>query len=225
MSVVIIEGGGEVSTPFLKATSVALSTARFKRCGKCGCTKPATRQFFYARKKHRDGLDGRCKSCVLSSQKVYRAKNIEACRERCRAYASANKDAARDRFRKWESENKEANRAKSRDWNRRNPDKVSEGWRKWIERNPERAKELHVRSSQCYRARKRGAPGNGATLSELVLIHGPLCHLCKEATADTVDHVIPLSRGGSNYLENLKPACKSCNSRKGNRMERGEDRL
>jgi 5-methylcytosine-specific restriction endonuclease McrA len=30
----------------------------------------------------------------------------------------------------------------------------------------------------------------------------------------TVDHMIPVSRGGTNTIDNLVPACRSCNSRK-----------
>ena len=32
-----------------------------------------------------------------------------------------------------------------------------------------------------------------------------------------IDHIFPKSRGGSNELENLTPACKSCNSSKGSK--------
>jgi 5-methylcytosine-specific restriction endonuclease McrA len=31
------------------------------------------------------------------------------------------------------------------------------------------------------------------------------------------DHVIPVSRGGTDDLTNLRPACAPCNNRKGNR--------
>lgn len=35
--------------------------------------------------------------------------------------------------------------------------------------------------------------------------------------ADTVDHVLPASRGGQDAWENTVAACRSCNGRKGNR--------
>lgn len=44
------------------------------------------------------------------------------------------------------------------------------------------------------------------------------CIYCREHLADTVDHVIPLVRGGSNYEGNLVPACRSCNSSKQDRL-------
>lgn len=33
---------------------------------------------------------------------------------------------------------------------------------------------------------------------------------------DTADHIVPKSSGGTDDLENLQPACKNCNSAKGN---------
>lgn len=45
------------------------------------------------------------------------------------------------------------------------------------------------------------------------------CHLCGQPGADTWDHVVPLSRGGTNDYANLRPAHRSCNSRKRDRTQ------
>jgi 5-methylcytosine-specific restriction endonuclease McrA len=34
------------------------------------------------------------------------------------------------------------------------------------------------------------------------------------SVAGSIDHVIPLSKGGTNWPANLRPACRSCNSKK-----------
>jgi 5-methylcytosine-specific restriction endonuclease McrA len=52
-------------------------------------------------------------------------------------------------------------------------------------------------------------------LWERVLADSPLCSYCELRTADTVDHVIPVGRGGGSSPENLVPACWPCNRLKG----------
>lgn len=46
------------------------------------------------------------------------------------------------------------------------------------------------------------------------------CHYCGAPKAGTVDHVIPVSRGGTNDASNLVPACGPCNYSKGGRDAR-----
>jgi 5-methylcytosine-specific restriction endonuclease McrA len=44
-----------------------------------------------------------------------------------------------------------------------------------------------------------------------------VCGYCGSATNLTIDHIIPVSRGGKTNFENCVTACRSCNNRKGSR--------
>jgi 5-methylcytosine-specific restriction endonuclease McrA len=47
-----------------------------------------------------------------------------------------------------------------------------------------------------------------------------LCVYCKSKIELTIDHVIPVSRGGKSTFENCVTACKPCNNKKGSRTPR-----
>ena len=50
---------------------------------------------------------------------------------------------------------------------------------------------------------------------ELVAKYDGKCLCCGRGDLPmSVDHVIPLSRGGSNYIDNIQPLCRSCNTKK-----------
>ena len=67
--------------------------------------------------------------------------------------------------------------------------------------------------------RKRDAEGSH-TLGEWELMkkqYGFTCPSCGKKEPEiklTEDHIIPLDRGGSDYIENIQPLCRSCNSKK-----------
>lgn len=46
-------------------------------------------------------------------------------------------------------------------------------------------------------------------------LHGDVCLRCGSDEHITLDHVVPVSRGGKNTISNLQPLCRSCNSTKG----------
>ena len=55
-----------------------------------------------------------------------------------------------------------------------------------------------------------------------LLANKPQCTYCG-APATEADHIVPLLHGGGNEIENLTPACKRCNSRRGNRHRQAND--
>ena len=62
---------------------------------------------------------------------------------------------------------------------------------------------------------RRGA--HNKYLGQVMDLHGDGCHLCGKSGADSLDHLVPYSWGGSNHPDNLRPAHLRCNSKKGNR--------
>ena len=70
-----------------------------------------------------------------------------------------------------------------------------------------------------HNAHKRGATGdiNAEEWLNKLRKHGQHCHYCgKPLTlkAVSVDHTIPLSRGGLHVIDNVEPVCQSCNHHK-----------
>ena len=72
-----------------------------------------------------------------------------------------------------------------------------------------RVKRVDDRPSAC----KRGYGRKWQRLRKMKLARRPMCECCG-SPANEVDHVIALSAGGTNEMDNLQSLCKSCHSRK-----------
>lgn len=90
-----------------------------------------------------------------------------------------------------------------------------------------REREWHRNSKDRRRARKKNAYVANVYRKRVYESDGYRCHLCNRRTdptkqvphpmAPTIDHVIPLARGGAHEPSNCRTACFMCNSLKSDR--------
>ena len=198
-----------------------------------GMCKPHYSQDYYQRTREKQREQRR-------SWYVANAEDIKAKR---RAAYEADPETYRARVRDWNTRNPEYQReygarryathraellAGKRAWYQANRDRAIDRAREWSQANPEARREIRRRWKKTDRgrlsdlanahariARKRGAPGR-ATPEQMTArwnYFGGRCWMCF-APAEQFDHVIPLSRGGTNWPSNLRPACALCNQKK-----------
>lgn len=141
-----------------------------------------------------------------------------------------------DRARLLDPAHLEAKRQRQRDdYAEITPEKrkrLTETNRRWLQ--SEHGKASHRRSDRRYSATERGRDRRrqrenrrrakrasvDTTLTpeqwnEIMGRSGGRCFYCKKKRRLTMDHVVPLSKGGAHAAYNVVPACGSCNSSKG----------
>ncbi len=151
-------------------------------------------------------MNGECVEC--SRAKITNYNHTAKGRAREKRWRDKNSDYIRNKNKRYKTEHAERlapiARARSLRWAKDNPDK------KRIQ-------------SQIRRSRKRGAEGSHTfvQLMELLAKQDFKCVGCDELLGEnrTVDHIIPLSKGGTNWIFNLQWLCKSCNSCKHTRSQ------
>lgn len=103
--------------------------------------------------------------------------------------------------------------AKSVEWGRKNKEKRKLYKDAWRAKNKEKTNFL----TRQYNYRRKHAEGGISYADSLWLksLFAGKCGYCRVAIGDTLDHILPLFRGGTNDKNNLLMACRSCNSSKG----------
>lgn len=187
-----------------------------RMCSKCGKNLPLER---FGRDK-RSGFPLRqCKGCRSQANS---------------AWNRAHRDRTDAATRRWRAKNPEKVAAHKRAWRLTNPDRVRAHKRTEYERHGDKIKarvkrwrlenqDLKNAANARRRAVHAKAAGTGYTtaahIAARVDLYGGLCVYCGKRW-ESIDHRIPLARGGSHWPANLIPVCKSCNSRKHDRTER-----
>lgn len=151
----------------------------------------------------------------------YRAKHRDEILARGREYRATHSDQIKAASRARYALTREARLEYGKRWREDNADRHREMMRAWADANREHVRE---RTRNAQNARRSAANGL-ATLTreqwqDIKALYGHRCAYCDLPFERlTQDHVIPISKGGKHTAENVVPACRSCNSKKGNRSD------
>jgi 5-methylcytosine-specific restriction endonuclease McrA len=98
-----------------------------------------------------------------------------------------------------------------REYYQRNRQKLIAYSLQWAKDNPERA----ALTSRLKKQRRRAAGVlTAAEWRQIQAKYGHRCLACGSDEPLTIDHVVPVSRGGANTAANVQPLCGPCNSSK-----------
>ena len=202
-----------------------------KRCSACGEVKDSSA--FARHSGHSDGLQSLCRRCKEQRDKKYRQANpgiVSACKRlwylrnkeredtKKRKYRAANKLSIADRVRRYYSNHQNEIVRYQRQYYIDNRSSILERSRVWAMENRDRYRATIRAASLRRRAKLMGASGRGLSscqIEDIKEMNAYLCSYCgRRATRLEMDHVVSLNSGGSHDVDNVTPACRSCNASK-----------
>lgn len=170
------------------------------RCENCMAYKKLESRDYYDRNKDK----------VLTRSRTWFNNNRERHRRVVREYSEKNKDRIRQKQKEWKENNKEKHKQIMSDWKKNNRDKVR------LQNHRRKARRLNNKHEPY-------------TEQQVLEIYGTDCYLCKSPInlnaprrcglpgwEDSLhlEHVVDLALGGSDTLDNVKPAHAICNLKK-----------
>lgn len=176
-----------------------------------------------------------CRPCDARNQVRLKWRRTIAQWERCATDAAYAHAYALDENRRWSRRHDSAERARryAREWAARNARRKTEIQVAYLRRRERRDPQFKAKQdarrikwrnqhrgrlrllANARRSRELAAAGHCTEqqLADRIAYWGHRCWMCG-GPYESIDHVIALSRGGTNWPANLRPACRHCNSSK-----------
>lgn len=175
-----------------------------KTCKYCKQDYPKTKQYFYMTGKY---FNPGCKSCHKKQSLNWERNNPQKRKETLnRPHVRKNR---LEKMKIYRNEN----------W-----EKIAQQKKEWAKNNPDKSRRI----KRKYRVAKRNVIHEPYTDQQVLDKYGHNCYLCQEPIDFTVprkepkgfqvEHVIAISKGGPDTLENVRPSHAACNWSKGNKI-------
>lgn len=190
-----------------------------KICRDCGQSFPATRNFFSLNRARKDRLSVFCRECNKSRLKTYRSAPNGI--EKRLAYRETRRETDKIYHKNYHQRHSERERVYRRIYRATHQEHIRQYAKRYRQTH---AHEKRVQTLTRI-ARKKQAPGSytAQQIRDLYQRQHGCCYYCKTKfgkgkNAYHMDHIVPLSRGGTNDIHNIVLACPPCNLKKGGKL-------
>lgn len=184
-----------------------------KICTKCKAWRPVSR--YLKRLASLDGYDSICNECRNTASRQWRAANKDRVAELNREFYETNRAERLEYHRQYRQTNKERIKQLINRFCRERPDYHRNYNREWARANPDKIRA----KDNARRAFKMGSSETFTAVEWKALKerYDYTCLRCGRREPEielTVDHIVPISKGGAGTIDNIQPLCKLCNSAK-----------
>ena len=181
-----------------------------------------------------------CKSCNNKRSAEYRQNNKEQLKESKKEYYQNNKEQILELKKEYYQDNKEQIIERQKEHYQNNKEQKKEYQKEHYQNNKEKIRESQKEYNQNNTHKKREYERKRRALKQrnihkpytedqVLKLYGAACHICKKPVSLSanrspgapgweqglhLDHVIPISKGGPDTLDNVKPAHGLCNLQK-----------
>jgi 5-methylcytosine-specific restriction endonuclease McrA len=182
-----------------------------KKCSKCGQEKDI--EDFNKNKSKKDGRATECKLCKGLQDLKYRNSHRDDNKSYQLKYRKENKLELDLKKKDYVANNKPAHLKRQHAWYEKNKDDIKTRVSQYKKDHPEQ----YQMYSNKRLASKKTTIIEVFTNQDIKNKYGDKCFYCN-GLFEHIDHYMPLSRGGSHTLENVRPSCKTCNLHKSNKL-------
>lgn len=186
-----------------------------KICTKCNRLLVANSMNFHTQMKGKYGVMSYCKECT----KKYNSEHKEHQAEYCKQWRANNKQHIAEYRKQHYRDNKERYAEYDKKYYKNNKEHIAEYGKQWASNNRERKNEIG-RKAQHKRRAKLKFNGGEYTLEqwqECLEFFNYTCAYSGEPINNSntnIEHIIPISKGGSNNIYNIVPALDIVNKSK-----------
>lgn len=192
-----------------------------RRCSRCRSIHPLTVIFYRRDRSQSAGCRPDCRECSKARGRRHRALNREQVKTKDRDYRRRNLERLREYRRHYRMANQERQRLWFREYHQKNRDIIIARVARWNREHAQRHRESSRLSAGRRHALKMGSKVGHVSFNRIVQRDQWRCWICQRRVTWRdlhLDHVIPLSRGGSHTEDNIRVTHAKCNLRKNRKL-------